>query len=89
MEDLTIGKYAASVIEAAVLAFLFSLAPGLSDRAKAVIAVAVGVGLGMIAIQFYGAAWDFKTVISNCLDGFFVGLAAIGVYRIQREVREG
>lgn len=87
MEELTIGKYAASVIEAAVLAFLFSLAPALSDRAKALIAVALGVALGLVAIQFYGASWDFKSVVSNALDGFFVGLAAVGVYRLQKEVR--
>jgi hypothetical protein len=87
MEELTIGKYAASVIEAAVLAFIFSVIPDLSDRTKAIIAVLLGVGLGMVAVKFYGAAWDFKTVVSNGLDGFFVGLAAVGVYRIQKEVR--
>jgi membrane associated rhomboid family serine protease len=89
MEELTIGKYGASVIETAVLAFLFSLAPGLSDRAKAIIAVLVGIGLGLVAIQFYGSAWDFKAVWQNAVDGFFIGLAAIGLFKVQQKLREG
>jgi membrane associated rhomboid family serine protease len=90
MDELTIGKYTASVIEAAVLAFIFYLFPEgtLSDRAKALIAVLAGVALGLVAIQYYGAAWDFKTVWQNALDGLFVGLAAIGVYKAQQKLRE-
>lgn len=87
MEEVTFGKYAVPIILTVLLGLVYKFQPRIQDRWKSLIAVGFGIGLGLLAIPYKGFPWTVVNIVDHTIYGFMVGASAIGLYELQRSVK--
>jgi len=82
---LKIGQYGAPVLIMIFLQMFYKIVPGaVGDRWKSIVAAVFGTLLGVVAVFYNGEAFTVKAIVDYCLSGFMSGLAATGLYEVQR-----
>lgn len=88
MIEIAFGGYALPVLLTVFLALVYKImGENIKDRWKAMIAVGFGMCLGAVYVPYEGLAFTAKNFVDYILNGFMVGASAVGIYEVQRSVK--
>lgn len=85
-EVLQIGQWGLPAILTVLLALFYKTFESMPNKIKPWIAVALSIILSLVALQYAGKSWDFKTVTEYVLYGIMMGAAAVGIYEVSRTI---